>query len=78
MDYTQIAGIAVTAILGIGTVNAFVSKYSTKAVKYVHVAYDAIGLVDDIIAGLQDGKLTQDEINKVVADAAKIKADLQS
>jgi hypothetical protein len=75
MDVSTIVVPVVSAVLGIGTVSAFVAKYVTKVVKYARVATDAIKLLDDAVECLQDGKVDQDEVNRIIDDIKKVKED---
>lgn len=78
IDWTAIATAIVSAVLGIGVVATFLSKYLPKVIKYVSIAKDALNLASDAIAALDDKTITEAEIVQIKADYAKIQADFKA
>jgi hypothetical protein len=77
MDITQIIATVVSAVLSVGAVAAFVTKYISPAVKYAMLAKDAVETLSDVVEALKDGKLAPEEIEALKNDVAKFKADLK-
>lgn len=78
MDLTPIAVPVITSILSIGAVSAFLAKYVSKVVKYVRLAADAVNALDHLAEDLKDGMITAEELNALVKDVEKFKADLKA
>lgn len=78
MNISDIAVPVVSAVLSIGAVSAFLSKYVAKIVKYVRLAADAINTLKDVANALEDGKLTPEEITQLTKDVAYFQAELKS
>ena len=78
MDWTAIATYAVSAVLSIGAVSAFLGKYMTPVAKWAMVAKDAVETLADLAEALKDGQLTADEITKLKTDVALFQAALKA
>lgn len=60
------------ALLGIGAVWAVVSKFGL-AKKYVDLAKECVGVIDEIIKAVEDGKISSEEVKKISAQAKAVK-----
>jgi hypothetical protein len=78
MDITQIIASIAGAVLGITSVGAFTVKYTSKVIKYVRIAADAINALEHVAEALDDGTLSVAEIESIKADVAKFRKDLAS
>jgi hypothetical protein len=78
MNWTMIASTVAGVVLGIGVVAKFIDKFMPKVAKYIAVAHQALGLLDDLVTALKDHVLTADEIAKLQADVEAIKTALKS
>lgn len=74
MNYNEIIAMAVSFVIGIGAVAAFLGKFLPKMEKYLHIAKDALTLLDDAVLALKDGKATPEEIAQLEKDVAEVKA----
>ena len=73
---TNIATVA-TWIVGIGAVGVVIKKYGPIARKWVKIIREGMDMVDTLLDALQDDKITDDEIAKVVAEAQAFKDALK-
>ena len=78
MNWTMIASTVAGIVLGIGVVAKFIDNFMPKITKYISVAHQALGLLDDAIAALKDHVLTAEEIAKLQADVEAIKTALKA
>lgn len=77
MNIWQIVGYVITVILGIGGVGVVVAKYAGKAKKYLHIASEALALLDTVVSAVEDQKIDDLEIAAIKEKAEALMADIK-
>ncbi len=78
MNLTQMIAAGVTLLLGIGAVGTFIAKYAGKAKKYLHIASEALSLLDTVVSAVEDKTITDAELNSIKTKAEALMADIKT
>lgn len=64
-------------LLGVTGISVFFRKNIVKITKAIKVSRDVLDIIDDSVQSSQDGKLTPEEIQKIIDLVNKLKEDLK-
>ena len=82
IDWGQIIAPLASFVLGVGVISAFLAKFIGKAKKYIHIAKEALDLVNAIVSALdlQPGEkvatITAPEIQRIMNDVQELRNSL--
>jgi hypothetical protein len=66
-----------TLIVGLPAVGILIKKYGPKIRRFVKIGRGAMDIVDTLLDALQDDKITDDEVAKIIAEVNAFKEDLK-
>lgn len=70
--------IAGSFVLSIGAVSVTLGKVLPKVTKYIHIAKEAIDLLDDVTAAVKDNTITKEEVDEIMKEVSELKLALKA
>ncbi len=78
MEINQIVAWAVSFVIGIGAVSAFIAKYAGKAKKAISIAKEAIDTLDTVLKAVEDSKVDALEVEAIRKEANELMAAIKA